>query len=43
MTPLLIKEGKVLIYNTIYFSSFLRRSTLTEASGGGGWDEVKTP
>jgi len=25
MTPLLIKEGKVLIYNTITFSSFLRR------------------
>jgi hypothetical protein len=27
MTPLLIKEGKILIYNTICFSSFLRRST----------------
>jgi len=26
MTPLLAKEGKALIYNTIYFSSFLRRS-----------------
>jgi len=25
MTPLLAKEGKVLIYNIIYFSSFLRR------------------
>ncbi len=37
MTPLLEKEGKVLIYNTITFSSFLRRSTLTEVSGGGGW------
>jgi len=37
MTPLLGKEGKVLIYNTPSFSSFLRRSTLTEASGGGGW------
>jgi hypothetical protein len=36
MTPLLGKEGKVLIYNIIHFSSFLRRSTLTEASGGGG-------
>jgi hypothetical protein len=36
MTPLLKKEGKLLIYNTIYFSSLLRRSTLTEASGGGG-------
>jgi hypothetical protein len=36
MTLLLIKEGKVLIYNTICFSSFLRRSTLTEVSGGGG-------
>ncbi len=30
-TPLLEKEGKVLIYNTITFSSFLRRSTLTES------------
>jgi hypothetical protein len=37
MTPLLEREGKVLIYNTITFSSFLRRSTLTEVSGGGGW------
>jgi hypothetical protein len=36
MTPLLGKERKLLIYNTIYFSSFLRRSTLTEVSGGGG-------
>jgi hypothetical protein len=36
MTPLLEKEGKLLIYNTIYYSSFSRRSTLTEASGGGG-------
>jgi hypothetical protein len=35
-TPLLGKEGKLLIYSTINFSSFLRRSTLTEASGGGG-------
>jgi hypothetical protein len=37
-TPLLGKEGKVLKYNTIYFSSFSRRSTLTEVSGGGGFD-----
>jgi hypothetical protein len=36
MTLLLEKEGKILIYNTIYFSSLIRRSTLTEASGGGG-------
>jgi hypothetical protein len=36
MTPLLEKEGKRLLYNTICFSSFLRRSTLTEVSGGGG-------
>jgi len=35
-TPLLIKEWKLLIYITIHFSLFLRRSTLTEASGGGG-------
>jgi hypothetical protein len=35
-TPLFGKEGKILIYSTINFSSFLRRSTLTEASGGGG-------
>jgi hypothetical protein len=32
MTPLLKKEGKLLIYNTINFSSFLRRST--HAAGG---------
>jgi len=32
-TPLLGKEGKLLIN----FSSYLRRSTLTKASGGGGW------
>ena len=31
-TPLLIKEGKLLIYFTIHFSSFLRRST--HAEGG---------
>jgi hypothetical protein len=36
MTPLLEKEGKVLIHKTLSFSSFLRRSTLTEVSGGGG-------
>jgi hypothetical protein len=36
MTPLLKKEGKVLIYNTITFSSSLRRSTPTVTSGGGG-------
>jgi hypothetical protein len=24
MTPLLGKKGKLLIYNTVYFSSFLR-------------------
>jgi hypothetical protein len=36
MTPLLKKEGKVLIYNTITFSSSLRRSTPTVSSGGGG-------
>jgi hypothetical protein len=31
-TPLLIKEGTLLIYVTINFSSFLRRST--HAEGG---------
>jgi hypothetical protein len=36
-TPLLDKEGKVLIINILTFSSFTRRSTLTEVSGGGGW------
>jgi len=34
--PLLEKERKLLIYNILFFSSFLRRSTLTEVSGGGG-------
>jgi hypothetical protein len=33
MTPLLVKEGKVLIYTIIAFSSFLRRST-PDLSGG---------
>jgi hypothetical protein len=32
MTPLLRKEGKLLIYYTSYFSSFPRRST--PATGG---------
>ncbi|MCX6259933.1 MAG: hypothetical protein NTY95_03725, partial [Bacteroidia bacterium] len=36
-TPLIRKEGKVSLYNTTHFSSFARRSTLTEVSGGGGW------
>jgi len=36
MTPLLEKEGKALINNPASFSSFLRRRTLTEASGRGG-------
>jgi hypothetical protein len=36
MTPLLRKEGKVLIYNIITFSSSKRGNTLTGASGGGG-------
>jgi hypothetical protein len=36
MTPFLKKEGKVLTYNTITFSSSLRRSTPTVSSGGGG-------
>jgi hypothetical protein len=33
MTPLLGKEGKVLIFNIISFSSSLRRSTPTERRG----------
>jgi hypothetical protein len=33
MTPLLEKEGKVLIYNILTFSSSLRRST-PDLSGG---------
>jgi hypothetical protein len=33
MTPLLGKEGKVLIFNIITFSSSLRRSTPTERQG----------
>jgi hypothetical protein len=37
-TPLLIKEGKLLIYVTINFSSFLRRSTHAE----GGWEVVNS-
>jgi hypothetical protein len=36
MTPLLKKEGKVMIINTLTFSSSLRRSTPTVLSGGGG-------
>jgi hypothetical protein len=36
MTPLLGKEGKVLINRLLSFSSSLRRSTLAEVPGGGG-------
>jgi hypothetical protein len=36
MTPLFKKEGKVILCNTITFSSSMRRSTLAEAPGGGG-------
>jgi len=34
-TPLLAKEGKILKYSTITFSSLLRRST--PPAGGGRW------
>jgi hypothetical protein len=33
MTPLIKKEGKVVIFNIITFSSSLRRSTPTERRG----------
>jgi hypothetical protein len=33
MTPLLKKEGKVVIFNILTFSSSLRRSTPTERRG----------
>jgi hypothetical protein len=33
MPPLLEKEGKLLIYSILTFSSSLRRSTLTEGQG----------
>ena len=36
MTPLLQKEGKVLIYNNLTFSSSWRRSTHDDSQGGGG-------